>query len=222
MLWAREHAANEYTLLLGNGRDLITIDAAVQFRIADARAWRYHSQNPADALRAIAYRAVMRIDRQPHAGRRAVGERRHADRSACARMVQQDADALGLGVEVLGFTVGGMHPPVAVAPDYQAVVSAELGKVTAVVNAQAYRNQTVPARRGRRSLRADERARAPRAPRRSATRGGRGVELPHAASRSTAPRREEYLLPPPARDAREGPGGPPLHGRRRPHPAGRR
>ena len=55
-----EHAANEYTLLLGNGRDLITVDAAVQFRIADARAWRYHSQNPADALRAIAYRAVMR------------------------------------------------------------------------------------------------------------------------------------------------------------------
>ena len=31
-------------------------------------------------------------------------------------MVQEDADALGLGVEVLGFTVGGMHPPVPVAP----------------------------------------------------------------------------------------------------------
>ena len=53
-------------------------------------------------------------------------------------MVQQDADALGLGVEVVGFTVGGMHPPVMVAPDYQAVVSAELGKVTAVVNAQVF------------------------------------------------------------------------------------
>ena len=60
VLWAVEHAPNEYTLLLGNGRDLITIDAAVQYRIVDARAWRYHSQNPADALRAIAYRAVMR------------------------------------------------------------------------------------------------------------------------------------------------------------------
>ena len=48
-----EHAANEYTLLLGNGRDLITVDAAVQFRISDARAWRYHSQNPGGcALRA--------------------------------------------------------------------------------------------------------------------------------------------------------------------------
>jgi regulator of protease activity HflC (stomatin/prohibitin superfamily) len=40
--------------------------------------------------------------------------------------------------------VGGMHPPVAVAIDYQSVVSAELSKVTAVVNAQVFRNRTVP------------------------------------------------------------------------------
>src|SRR6202007_1430653 len=60
VLWAVEHAANEYTLLLGNGRDLITVDATVQFRIMDHRAWRSHSQNPAEALKAIAYRAVMR------------------------------------------------------------------------------------------------------------------------------------------------------------------
>ena len=60
VLWARQHAANEYTLLLGNGRDLITVDAAVQYRIVDPRAWRYHSQNPGEALRAIAHRAVSR------------------------------------------------------------------------------------------------------------------------------------------------------------------
>ena len=41
VLWAVEHAPNEYTLLLGNGRDLITIDATVQFRISNARAWQY-------------------------------------------------------------------------------------------------------------------------------------------------------------------------------------
>jgi regulator of protease activity HflC (stomatin/prohibitin superfamily) len=45
----------------------------------------------------------------------------------------------------LGFTVGGMHPPVPVASDYEAVVSAELGKVTAAVYAQTYLNRTVPA-----------------------------------------------------------------------------
>ena len=144
VLWARQHAANEYTLLLGNGRDLITVDAAVQFRIKDARAWRYHSQNPGDALRAIAYRAVMRstVNRTLS---EALSENVVALTSRMRAMVQDDADALGLGVEVVAFTVGGMHPPVTVAPDYQSVVSAEIAKVTAVVNAEVYRNQTVPA-----------------------------------------------------------------------------
>jgi regulator of protease activity HflC (stomatin/prohibitin superfamily) len=144
VLWARQHAANEYTLLLGNGRDLITVDAAVQFRIKDARAWRYHSQNPGDALRAIAYRAVMRstVNRTLS---EALSENVVALTSRMRAMVQDDADALGLGIQVVAFTVGGMHPPVSVAPDYQSVVSAEIAKVTAVVNAEVYRNRTVPA-----------------------------------------------------------------------------
>lgn len=144
VLWARQHAVNEYTLLLGNGRDLITVDAAVAYRITDARAWRYHTQNPADALKAVAYRAVMRntVNRTLT---EALSENVAALTSRMRTMVQQDADAMRLGVQVEAFTVGGMHPPTIVAPAYQAVVSAELGKVTAIVNAQVFRNRTVPA-----------------------------------------------------------------------------
>ncbi len=50
----------------------------------------------------------------------------------------------GSASEVVGFTVGGMHPPVRVATDYQAVVSAELDKTTAAIDAQAYWNEIVP------------------------------------------------------------------------------
>lgn len=144
VLWSVEHAPNEFTLLLGNGRDLITIDAAVQYRITDPRAWRYSSQNPDVALRALAYRAVMRntVNRTLSD---ALSENvaKLADRIRA--MVQQDADSLGLGVTIVGFTVGGMHPPVAVAASYEAVVSAQISRVTAVVNAQVFRNQTLPA-----------------------------------------------------------------------------
>jgi membrane protease subunit HflK len=143
VLWARQHAANEYTLLLGDGRDLITIDAAVQFRITNLRAWRYGSQNPADALKAVAYRAVMRSTVNLTLSQ-ALSQNVVTLTQQMRSMVQQDADALGLGVDVIGFTVGGMHPPVAVASAYQAVGSAELRKVTAVVNAHIYRNLSVP------------------------------------------------------------------------------
>lgn len=143
VLWAVEHAANEYTLLLGNGRDLITVDAAVQYRIVDAKAWRYHSQNPALALSALAYRAVMRntVNRTLS---EALSENVATLTAHMRQTVQSGADSLGLGVAVVGFTIGGMHPPVAVAPSYQSVIAAEIRKVTAVVNAQAFRNQTIP------------------------------------------------------------------------------
>lgn len=144
VLWARQHAANEYTLLLGDGRDLITIDAAVQFKIVDARAWTYNCQNPGEALRAIAYRAVMRSTVNRTLAD-ALSENVATLTSQMRDVVQHDADTLGLGVDIVGFTVGGMHPPVAVASDYQRVVSAELGKATAIVEAQSHRNQIVPA-----------------------------------------------------------------------------
>jgi membrane protease subunit HflK len=144
VLWAREHAANEYTLVLGNGRDLITIDAAVQYRINDLHAWRYHSQNPADALRAIAYRTVMRSTVNLTLSD-ALSQNVVILTNSMRAMVQKDANALGLGVDVIGFTVGGMHPPVPVATEYEAVVSAELGKVTAIADAQSFRNRALPA-----------------------------------------------------------------------------
>jgi membrane protease subunit HflK len=143
VLWARQHGGTEYTLLLGDGRDLIAIDASVQFRIADPRAWRYGSVNPVIALRAIAYRAVMKAT----VGRtlaEALSENVAVLTARMRAMVQTDAEILGLGVEVVGFTLGGMHPPVRVAEDYQAVVSAELRKTTAAIDAQVYHNQIVP------------------------------------------------------------------------------
>ena len=143
VLWAVAHAPNEYTLLLGNGRDLITIDAAVQYRIRDARAWRYSCQNPAAALRAIAYRAVMRSTVDLTLSE-ALSQNVALLTGKMRGMVQSEADGLGLGVEIVGFTLGGMHPPVPVAAAYEGVVSAQLEEVTATANAQAFRNEQVP------------------------------------------------------------------------------
>ncbi len=140
VLWARLHADSEYTLLLGDGRDLIAIDATVQFKIFDPAAWRYHNQNPAEALRAIAYRAVMKstVNRTLTD---TLSENVSTLTAQMKNMVQADADALGLGVNIVSFAIGGMHPPVHVAADYQAVVSASLGKVTAAVEAKSDANK---------------------------------------------------------------------------------
>jgi membrane protease subunit HflK len=143
VLWAVQHEANEFTLLLGDGRDLITIDAAVHYRIVDPGAWRYHTTNPEGALAALAYRAVMRNTVNKTLSD-ALSENVVVLTGTMREMVQEEADAIALGVEIVDFTVRAMHPPVAVARSYQAVVSAQIGRVTSVVNAQVFQNRTVP------------------------------------------------------------------------------
>ncbi len=144
VLWAQKHAAHERLLLLGNGRDLLAIDAAVWFRIRDARAWFYDCKNPMEALRAIAYRAVMRSTVSLTLDE-ALSQNTVILTRSMREMVQREADALGLGVQIVAFTVSGLHPPVEVAPDYQAVAAAKIGMATSIVNAEAFRSETVPA-----------------------------------------------------------------------------
>ncbi|HCH64755.1 MAG: hypothetical protein CL927_04015 [Deltaproteobacteria bacterium] len=137
-LWAKLHADEEYTLLLGDGRDLVTIDGLVHYRVADPVAWLYGMQNPESALRSLAYRAVMeRIIAQT------LDEALGQDFAQLALEIevrlQAEADVQQLGVEVVDVTLGALHPPVSVAEDYQAVVSAQITRETDRIGADAYR-----------------------------------------------------------------------------------
>jgi regulator of protease activity HflC (stomatin/prohibitin superfamily) len=143
ILWARQHADSEYTLVLGDGRDLIAVDAVLQYRITDARAWYYNCGNPEALLKAVAYRAVMRItvDRTLE---QALSENVSVQASRVREMIEEEAKSLGLGVEVVAFNIAAMHPPAGVARDYQAVVSAELARTTSIIKARANQNEILP------------------------------------------------------------------------------
>jgi regulator of protease activity HflC (stomatin/prohibitin superfamily) len=137
-LWAKQHADQEYTLLLGDGRDLVTIDGLIHYRVADPHAWLYGMQNPEAALKSLAYRAVMeRIISQTLDD--ALGQDFAQLAADLTVQIQQEADAHHLGVEVVDFTLGALHPPVSVAQDYQAVVSAQIAGETDRIAADAYR-----------------------------------------------------------------------------------
>ena len=137
-LWARQHADEEYTLLLGDGRDLVTIDGLLHYRVHDPRAWLYGMQNPEAALRSLAYRAVMeRIIAQTLDD--ALGQDFAQLAADLEVRIQAEADLHKLGVEVVDVTLGALHPPVSVAEDYQAVVSAQIKRDTERIAADAYR-----------------------------------------------------------------------------------
>ena len=110
----------------------------MSYRIRDLHAWLYSCQNPEEALQTLAYRALMEatVDKTLDA----VLSRDIATFSSTLhKQVQAEVDERALGVEIVAFTLRGLHPPVAVAADYQAVVSAQLDRTTFVIEAETYR-----------------------------------------------------------------------------------
>lgn len=144
LLWAQTHASEEYTLLLGDGRELVSVDALITYRIRDVVRWALASQNTRDTLEAVAYRLLMQVTVTSNLDRLLSVDRSRFAHQFAERL-QREIDARRLGLEVLhtGFT--SLHPPVAVAAEYQAVVSAEVARRTIVVRAQEERERVLPA-----------------------------------------------------------------------------
>jgi regulator of protease activity HflC (stomatin/prohibitin superfamily) len=144
LLWARTHAGEEYQLLLGDGRELLSVDATISYRIRDVLAFAFGSQNTRETLEALAYRLLMRetvasnLDRVLTADRTEFGRR-----FAVALQRACDEHALGLDVLHVGFI--SLHPPVGIATAYEDVVSAEIERETRAARGRVYQESTVPA-----------------------------------------------------------------------------
>lgn len=142
-LWTQYHAAEEYNLLIGNGRDLVTVNAELQYRISDIHDWVYGCQNPDQALETLAYRVLMAatVDRTlDEVLSKDIGSFSARLRDA----LQQQANEKGLGVELVALNLRGLHPPVALATEYQSVIAAQLDRTTYIIDAEAYQQSTLP------------------------------------------------------------------------------
>jgi regulator of protease activity HflC (stomatin/prohibitin superfamily) len=144
ILWSRSHAKDEYKLVLGDGRELVSLDAMVFYRVKDPVAFTTQYANPVAALSSLAYRQVIQqvvSSDLEHILSRARDRLCKELRAA----LQRDADERRLGIEVVDVLMGSIHPPVEVAQSYQAVVSAQVEKTTLMIRAQGDREAAIPA-----------------------------------------------------------------------------
>jgi regulator of protease activity HflC (stomatin/prohibitin superfamily) len=148
LLWTKAHAKEEYHLLIGDGEDLVTVNALLHYRISDPRLYLYNSADSDGELAVIADRALMRAT-VGHTLEQVLSENLTRLTEFVERQVQADADALGLGLEVVDFTLLGLHPPMNVAREYQAVISAQIEVDTVVYGAEADRERALPGARAR-------------------------------------------------------------------------
>lgn len=152
VLWTVSHYKEEFNLLVAS-RDsgastnvadgkkvppvnLLSVSIPVQFQIADLRQWAYGHLNPAQVLEEIGTREVVRylvgvdlLEIMSTGRFKAAEELR--DR------IQKRADELELGARIVFLGLQDIHPPVAVAGSYEAVIGAEQKRIANRLDAQA-------------------------------------------------------------------------------------
>ncbi|MBN2138612.1 MAG: hypothetical protein JW720_12465 [Sedimentisphaerales bacterium] len=167
LLWGAAHYEEEYPILVATeytGRDisdgavpvsLINAAVPVQYRVKDLYSYIYNYDDPETVLEAICYEELTRfaagatIDVKDQgsggAGREAslFGAGRLHAKKALTDNIQKCADAAKLGIEIVFLGLQGIHPPVDVAADYQAVAGAVQEKQKIILDAEAARNKNL-------------------------------------------------------------------------------
>ena len=159
VLWNVSHYKEEFNLLVAS-RDqaspadaeagttavpvnLLTVSIPVQYQIKDLRAWATNYAAADKVLENVATREVVRylvgvdINEIMSAGRISAAQ-------ALQDRIQQRADDLKLGVNILFVGLQDIHPPVKVADAYQAVIGAQQQIQTNILAAEGYKLRTVP------------------------------------------------------------------------------
>jgi len=145
---------------------LIKANVPVQYRVKDLYSFLYHygeREEPdgtkvyeaEEMLKSICYNeltkfaasAKIEVDDDDQVGgstkQSLLGAGRDQARRILARNIQKAADQARLGVEIVFLGLQGVHPPVEVAADYQAVVGAVQKSQTLILQAQEERNKNL-------------------------------------------------------------------------------
>ncbi|MBN2269493.1 MAG: hypothetical protein JXN61_02705 [Sedimentisphaerales bacterium] len=165
LLWGTQHYEKEHPLIVATeyaGQEsakgavpvsLINAAVPVQYKVKDLYSYTYNYDNPGAVLEAICYQELTKFaasatidvnDRDPSgAGLKGslFGVGRERARKVLTSRIQNAADVAGLGVEIVLLGLQGIHPPVEVATEYQAVVGAVQEKQRLILEAEAGRNK---------------------------------------------------------------------------------
>lgn len=136
MLWSEAHAEGEYRLVLGDGDELLSINAVVHWRPVDPIAYLFTVANPRQVLSDVAHRVLFEntVDRTLDD---VLTGNLEALTNTFEEGIRAEVAARGLGIEIVDLVVYALHPPKDVAADYQAVVSNQIEGERLVIEAEA-------------------------------------------------------------------------------------
>jgi regulator of protease activity HflC (stomatin/prohibitin superfamily) len=142
-LWTRNHSGEEYKLLLGDGKELVSINMQVSYKIGDLNDYVLQYDNPEEKLKAEAYRILLYETVTTNLDN-LLSRNRSSFAAMIEKKLQEVCEAQHLGLEVMGVALANIHPPIEIAREYQSIVSANIQKEKIIIEATAYADSSIP------------------------------------------------------------------------------
>ena len=142
ILWTKQHHEVEYEMLTGDAQ-FITVFMTVDYHVNNILKYHLVASNPDELLEGIANATLLKVLADLDFFQIAIEGRRERELLLQQR-IQKESDGLGLGLVIDTVAFKDIHPPVSVAPQFEAVISAEEERETKVNEREAVRNRLLP------------------------------------------------------------------------------
>ena len=144
LIWTVPHG-NEMHFISGDN-NFFNPYIVVHYRVKDMYAYHYGHARPDKLLEYASYKILSKTFAVESFYDVSIFARRTWQNS-CRHSVQEEMNALGTGIEVLGFLAKDMHPPLSVASSFEGVIAAYQEKERLINEGNAYKNVQIPAAR---------------------------------------------------------------------------
>ncbi len=138
------------SLILTGDRGIVDVQFAIQYRIADVRAFLFENSlypSPDELLRQVAESAIREV-----VGRRTIDQILYSEKAAAAEEAQQLTQSLvdryKLGILLTDLTIQQAQPPEPVQAAFEDANKAEQDRQRLISEGQAYANDIIPRARG--------------------------------------------------------------------------
>ena len=141
-VWTEAHGGNEYKLLLGSGKELVSINLRVEYKISDLKQYLSLSSSPDSILEAKAYELI--LSRTINTDLESIlSTNRESFAKSLEAELSESVERVGMGLEIVSVIMESVHPPVEVAEVYQAFIGAEIDAEEMILTAQGEASQIV-------------------------------------------------------------------------------
>jgi membrane protease subunit HflK len=135
------------SLMLTGDENIVDLDFSVTWRVADASRYLFSTRNPDEAVKAVAESAMREVvgktELQP-----ILTSGRGQLQLQTAELMQKTLDRWGAGVSIVEVQIRSVNPPQDVVAAFRDVSNAQQDQVSAVNEANTYRNRVVAEAKG--------------------------------------------------------------------------